>query len=133
MQLYEKELDLIEAELCLEEAIEDLDEDLKRREKEEEKKVETGFEEEDISALPRQAEEVIAEEKVGVSEDEDEEDEEEEEDNTPSSFGSVTGDQDPSKNDQTGRKSGESPFSSLSLPFASRSLVSSVSSDPYEI
>lgn len=132
MQLYEKELDLIEAELCLEEAIEDLDEDLKRREEEEEKKVETGVEEEDTSAFPSQAEKVIAEEKVEVGEDEEEEEEDEEEDNTPSSFGSVR-DQDPSKNDQTGKKSGESPFSSLSLSFASRSLVASVSSDSYEI
>ncbi|XP_031275715.1 protein TIC 100-like isoform X1 [Pistacia vera] len=132
MQLYEKELDLIEAELCLEEAIEDLDEDLKKREEEEEKKVDTGLEEEDTSALPSQAEKVIGEEKVevgeGEDEDEEEEEEEEEEDNTPSSFGSVTGDQDSSKNDQTGKKSGESPFSSLSLSFASRSLVSSVPS-----
>ncbi|KAJ0083854.1 hypothetical protein Patl1_30496 [Pistacia atlantica] len=129
MQLYEKELDLIEAELCLEEAIEDLDEDLKKREEEEEKKVDTGLEEEDTSALPSQAEKVIGEDKVEVGEGEDEdeeEEEEEEEDNTPSSFGSVTGDQDSSKNDQdVGKKSGESPFSSLSLSFASRSLVSS--------
>ena len=133
MKLIEKELELVEAELCLEEALEDMDEELKRREKEEEKKVEMGLqEEEDTSALPNQFETPTVEEEEKKEEEDDEEEEEEEEDDddvAPSSFGSVTADQDPTKNDQKGNKPGKSPFSSSSLSFASSSLVSGVSSN----
>lgn len=133
MKLIEKELELVEAELCLEEALEDMDEELKRREKEEEKKVEMGLqEEEDTSALPNQFETSAVEEEEKKEEEDDEEEEEEEEDDddaAPSSFGSVTADQDPTKNDQKGNKPGKSPFSSSSLSFASSSLVSGVSSN----
>jgi hypothetical protein len=131
MELIEKELELIEAELCLEETIEDMDEDLKMREKEEEKKVEMGLqEEEDTSALANQDDERSAVEKEAVEEgEEEEEEEEEEEDVEPSSFGSVTADQDTGRNGQKGKKPGEPPFSTSSLSFASSSLVSGVSSN----
>ncbi|CAN6557140.1 unnamed protein product [Malus baccata var. baccata] len=95
----EKELVLVEAELCLEEVIEDMDEELKRREKEEEK-VEMGLqEEEDTSAaLAKQDEKPLVEE----DEDEEEEEDEDEDDVAPSSFGSATADQDATKNGQRG-------------------------------
>lgn len=137
MEVIEKELELIEAELCLEETIEDMDDDLKMREKEEEKKVEMGLEEEeDTSALANQDDERSAVEKEAVEEEEEEEDaveeeeeEEEEEDVEPSSFGSVAADQDTGRNGQKGKKPGEPPFSTSSLSFASSSLVSGVSSN----
>uniref|UniRef100_A0A2N9GCA8 MORN repeat-containing protein n=1 Tax=Fagus sylvatica TaxID=28930 RepID=A0A2N9GCA8_FAGSY len=110
MKLIEKELELVEAELCLEEALEDMDDELKRREKEEEKK-----------------EEMVEEEEEKEEED-DEEEEEDEDDDAPSSFGSVTADQDPTKKDQKGNKPGKSPFSSSSLSFASSGLVSGIPS-----
>ncbi|KAH7561183.1 hypothetical protein JRO89_XS10G0186400 [Xanthoceras sorbifolium] len=139
MEILEKELDLVEAELCLEEAIEEMDEELKREEKEEEKKVEMGLEEEeDTSALARQAENATAklkgdEDKVEVAgEDgdgeEEEEEEEEEDDDGPSSFGTVTADQSSTKDGDKDKRPGESPFSSSSLSFASCSLISSVPS-----
>lgn len=125
MKVIEKELELIEAELCLEEAIEDMDDDLKMREKEEEKKVEMGLlEEEDTSALANQDERSAVEEEAV-----EEEEEEEEDDVEPSSFGSVTADQDTGRNGQKGKKPGEPPFSTSSLSFASSSLVSGVSSN----
>lgn len=130
MELIEKELDLIEAELCLEEAIEDMDEELRRKEKEEEKKVEMDLQEEDTSVVANQDKKVTKEEDEYVDEQEEDEEEEEDDDNdaTPSSFGSVAADQGPIKNDQKGKKPRDSPFSSSSLSFASCSLVSAVSS-----
>jgi hypothetical protein len=125
MTLIEKELELIEAELCLEEAIEDMDDDLKMREKEEEK-VEMGLQkEEDTSASANQDDERSAVEEDAVEEEE----EEEEDDVEPSSFGSVTADQDTGRKGHKGKKPGESPFSTSSLSFASSSLVSGVSSN----
>ncbi|GAV61792.1 MORN domain-containing protein, partial [Cephalotus follicularis] len=121
IELMEKELELKEAELCLEEAIEDMDEELKIREKEEEEKVELGLQEdEDSSSLSKQ-------EKATTEEDEEEE-EEEDDDVTPSSFGSVTADEDPTKKEYKGSKPRESPFSTLSLSFLSRSLILAVPS-----
>ena len=122
IQLYEKELELIEAELCLEETMEDLDEELKMREKEEEEKVETGLQEEENTFGSAQHEE------KPLAKDDDEEEEEEEDDFTPSSFGSVTQDEDPIKNDQKGNRPAGAPFSASSLSFASFSLLSTVSS-----
>lgn len=120
MKLIEKELELIEAELCLEEIIEDMDDELKMREKEEEKNVEMGSQdEEDTSLLANQDEKLI---------EEDEDEEEEEDDAAPSSFGSVTGDQDATKKGQKGNKPGRSPFSTSSLAFASSTIVSGVPS-----
>nr|XP_008344910.3 protein TIC 100 [Malus domestica] len=127
LKLIEKELELVEAELCLEEVIEDMDEELKMREKEEEKAEMSLQEEEDTSAASaKQDEKPLVEED---EEDEDEEEEEEDEDDVaPSSFGSATADQDATKNGQKGNKPGKSPFSSSSLAFASCSLVSGVPS-----
>ncbi|KAJ6906574.1 hypothetical protein NC652_024098 [Populus alba x Populus x berolinensis] len=121
IQLYEKELELIEAELCLEETMEDLDEELKMREKEEEEKVETGLQGEENTFVSAQQEE------KPLAKDEEEE-EEEEEDVTPSSFGSVTQDEDPRKNDQKGNRPAGAPFSASSLSLASCSLLSTVPS-----
>ncbi|XVF69096.1 hypothetical protein PTKIN_Ptkin11bG0053000 [Pterospermum kingtungense] len=130
MEVIEKELDLIEAELCLEEAIEDMDEELKRKEREEEKRVEMDLqEEEDTSVVANQGEKATKEkEDEDIDEQEEDEEEEEDDDGPPSSFGSVAADQGQIKNDQKGKKPGESPFSSSSLSFASCSLVSAVPS-----
>jgi len=109
IQLYEKELEFIEAELCLEEVVEDLDEDLKMREKEE-KNLEMDLQEDKNSSVSAQQEEKSFAK-----------DEEEEEDVTPSSFGSVTQDEDPTKNDGKGNRSAGAPFLHLhchSLPAA---------------
>ncbi|KAL3580936.1 hypothetical protein D5086_018771 [Populus alba] len=133
IQLYEKELELIEAELCLEETMEDLDEELKMREKEEEEKVEIGLQGEENTFVSAQQEE------KPLAKDEEEEEEEEgggrgedEEDVTPSSFGSVTQDEDPRKNDQKGNRPAGAPFSASSLSLASCSLLSTVSSKLHE-
>lgn len=139
LQLYEKELELIEAELCLEEAIEEVDEELKKREEAEEKKAELGLEEEEeFSALSSQPEKATAEvgkdkDEVKVEEEEEEEGEEEEEEDAPTSFGSVSADENRTKDDQKGKRPGDSPFSSSSLSFASCSLVSLVSTDTHGI
>ena len=128
MQVIEKELELAEAELCLEEAIEEMDEELKRREKEEEKKVEMGLEEtEDTTPSAKQDEKVSVEEEEDEEEEEDGDDDDDDDDDAPSSFGSANKDQEPSKNDQKGSKPRPSPFSTSSLSFATRSLVSGVS------
>lgn len=116
IQLYVKELEFIEAELCLEEVMEDLDEELKVREKEEEN-LEMDLQEDKNSSVS-----VQQEEKSFAK------DEEEEEDVTPSSFGSVTQDEDPTKNDGKGNRSVGAPFSTSSLSFASCSLLSTVPS-----
>ncbi|XP_038992811.1 LOW QUALITY PROTEIN: protein TIC 100-like [Hibiscus syriacus] len=127
MELIEKELDHIEAELCLEEAIEDLDEELKKKEEEEEKKMKMGLleDEEDTSVAFNQEDKVIPKDDVekGVNEEEEEEDDDDDDDDdvTPSSFGSVA-------SDQKGKKPREPPFFSSSLSFASCSLVSAVPS-----
>ncbi|KAK8489475.1 hypothetical protein V6N13_018975 [Hibiscus sabdariffa] len=128
MELIEKELDFIEAELCLEEAMEDYDEELKKKEEEEEKKMELLEDEEDTSVLAIHEEKAIPKDDVhkGVNEEEEEEDEEDDDDDddddvTPSSFGSVAA-------DQRRKKPWEPPFSSSSLSFASCSLVSAVPS-----
>ncbi|PON46014.1 MORN motif [Parasponia andersonii] len=126
LKLIEKELELIEAELCLEEALEDMDEELKRREKEEQKKVEVGLEEmEDTTPSAKQDEKVLVEEEEEEEEEEDGDDDDDDDD-TPSSFGSANVDQDPRKNDQSRSKPRPSPFSTSSLSFATRSLVSGV-------
>lgn len=129
IELLKKEFELIDAELSLEEAIEDIDEELKKREKEEQKKMEMGEQEtEDTSALANQDERAPVKEEEDREEDEEEDEEEEEDDAAPSSFGSVSGDQKPSKNDPKGSKPSQSPFSASSLSFASSRLVSGVSS-----
>lgn len=120
-ELIEKELELIEAEICLEEAIEDMEEELKRKEKEEEEKVEMGLLDEDASTTKQ-------DKKASVEEEGEEEDDEDDDvdDAPPSSFGSASANQDPSKD----QKPRDSPFSTASLHFASSTLVSGVSSFP---
>lgn len=120
----EKELELIEAEISLEEAIEDMEELLRRKEKEEEKKVEMGLpDEDDMTSVTKQDEKAPA----GKEEEEDEEgDEEDEDDTAQSSFGSIEQGQ---RTDQQKGKPGKSPFSTSSLAFASSSLISAVSYD----
>lgn len=131
MELLRKELEFIEAELCLEEVIEDMDEELRRREKEEEKKMEVDSQETEVtSASANQEEKAQVEEEEEEEEEEGEDEDEDEDDAAPSSFGSVSRDQDTSKGDQKGRKPRQSPFSASSLSFASSSLVSGVSSKP---
>ncbi|KAF7805677.1 protein TIC 100 [Senna tora] len=122
----EKELELVEAELRLEEAVADLDELLRRREKEEEEKVEMGLPEEDTASVTNKDEEApLAEEEVEVEEgEEEEEDEEDEDDNAQSSFGSI--EQEQTTDRPKDNKPGKSPFSTSSLSFASSSLVSGV-------
>lgn len=122
-ELIEKELELIEAEICLEEAIEDMEEELKRKEKEEEKKVEMGLLDEDVTSSTN------LDKKASFEEEGEEEDDEDEDvdDAPPSSFGSVSADQDPSK-DQKPNKPRDSPFSTASLHFASSTPVSGVPS-----
>ncbi|CAA2995015.1 TIC 100 [Olea europaea subsp. europaea] len=119
MELLKKELELVEAELSLKEAMEDFDEELKRMQKEAEKKVERGLDEDDVVS-----EEVSPLEKT-YPEAEEDEDEEEEEDDAPSSFGSIE-DKKSVNNDQTGNKSGKSTFAASSLSFASSGLLSTV-------
>lgn len=122
-ELIEKELELIEAEICLEETIEDMEEELKRKEEEEEKKVEMGLLDEDSTSSTN------LDKKASVEEEDEEEDDYDDDtfDAPPSSFGSIAADQDPSK-DQKPNKPTNSPFSTASLHFASRTPVSGVSS-----
>ena len=124
---------------CPEEAIEEMDEELKRIQKEAEQKSGKGLLEEEDLIVPEleEVEDIIApeitsqDEKTPAAEEEkklEEQGEEEvEEDFTRSSLGSLIKDEDSTKDDQKENKSGKSPFSSLSLSLASLSLVSSSS------
>lgn len=118
-KLIEKELEFIEAEICLEEAIEDLETALKTKQKEEEKRAAAGKDSDDFS--------VSADLDDADSEDDEDEDEDE---GAPTSFGTVQGEVDKettaASTDES--KHGKSPFSSLSLSFTSCSLASLVSS-----
>lgn len=116
------EIEYKEAELSLKEVIEDMDEELKRMQKEEEKKVALGLQEEEDTLLPKQVEEV---EKTEVKDEE-----EDEEDITDSSFGSVEV-QDLTRKDEKGEGTGKSPFAASSLSFAASSIVSVVSSNSF--
>ncbi|WCJ41711.1 MORN (Membrane Occupation and Recognition Nexus) repeat-containing protein [Euphorbia peplus] len=139
IELLQEERELAEAELSLEEAIEDMDEELKMQElededeeedeEEEEKQIGTqqAVEEEGSSAFADQDQKPIAEQQREVEEDEEDEDEDED-DLAPSSFGSVTQDQDPKKSNRKGDGPGESRFSSCSMSLASCSLLSVVPS-----
>lgn len=127
IDLLKAEIEFREAELSLKEVIEDTDEELKRMQKEEEKKVAMGLQEEEDILLPKQVEEV---EKTKVKDEEDEEEDEavDEEDIIDSSFGSVE-EQDLRRKDQKGKGTGKSPFAASSLSFAASSIVSMVSSN----
>ncbi|XP_065865825.1 protein TIC 100 [Euphorbia lathyris] len=129
IKLLQEEQELAEAELSLEEVLEDMDEELKMQELEDEEEEEENTqigtqEEEGTSAFPKQDKKPIAEEEEEVEEEEDED----EDDVTPSSFGSATQDQDPKKSEQKGDRPGESRFSSCSMSLASHSLLSVVPS-----
>lgn len=126
------EIEYKEAELSLKEYTEDMNEELKRMQKEEEKKVALGLQEEEDTLPTKQVKEV---EKTEVKDEEDEEDEEEdeavdEEDITDSSFGSVEV-QDLTRKDEKGEGTGKSPFAASSLSFAASSIVSMVSSNSF--
>lgn len=110
-KLIEKELEFIEAELCLEEALEDMENELKMKQKEEEKRAitEKGSDQASTEAGEDEAD----------SDDEDDEDE-----GAPTSFGTV-GQGETDKGDDKSRRS---PFSSLSLALSSSTPVSMVSS-----
>ncbi|PHU03744.1 Protein TIC [Capsicum chinense] len=127
MELLKKEFELAEAELSLKEALEDMDDELKRMQEEEEKKVQMGTEEEDdiIPSEPTDTlDETWVEKKEAEEEDEDEEEEGEEE-VTASSFGSVDN-QSSAKSDKKDSKAGKAPFGASSLSFAACSLVPTV-------
>ncbi|CAL1367061.1 unnamed protein product [Linum trigynum] len=146
-KLIEKELELSEAEILLEDAIDSIDEDLELEEIEEEEEEEVGnekepvdeaekaevvsedkvsYERKDISPLSKQDKEPLTDDDGEV---EDEvEDEEEEDDAPPSSFGFVTQSDEPKQNGQKGNGPGRSPFSTASLLFTSCSLLSTVPS-----
>ncbi|KAK1322815.1 hypothetical protein QJS10_CPA02g00671 [Acorus calamus] len=113
LDLINQELEFIEAQICLEEAMEDLEMELKRKQKEEEKRDLTGEEGEEPSAFVGQE---------GAKEEE-EADEEEEDEEVSVSFGSVS-DQGVARDDKKASNSGNSPFSSLSLSLATSALAS---------
>ena len=120
-KLIEKELEFIEAEICLEEAIEDLETLLKMKQKEEEKRAAAGKDSDDFS---RSADLDDADSEDGEDEDEDEDE------GAPTSFGTVEGevDKETTADSTDESKLGKSPFSSLSLSFTTCSLASLVSS-----
>ncbi|XP_010940531.4 protein TIC 100 [Elaeis guineensis] len=118
-KLIEKELEFIEAEICLEEAIEDLETLLKMKQKEEEKRAAAGKDSDDFS---RSADLDDADSEDGEDEDEDEDE------GAPTSFGTVEGevDKETTADSTDESKLGKSPFSSLSLSFTTCSLASLV-------
>ncbi|KAG9139342.1 hypothetical protein Leryth_011337 [Lithospermum erythrorhizon] len=122
IELIKKEMELAEAEQTLNEAIEDLDEELKRLQKEEEKKVELGFQEEgEEDAVPSEPTFSIEEPSAKEEEDEDEDegDDDDDVDAEPSSFGSA----DFTSNDKSQSKNGKSPFAATSLSLVASSLL----------
>lgn len=126
MELLKKEFELAEAELSLKEALEDMDDELKRMQEEEEKKVQMGTEEED-DIIPSEPTDTLDETWVEKKEAEEEDEEEEgEEEVTASSFGSVDN-QSSAKSDKKDSKAGKAPFGASSLSFAACSLVPTVS------
>ena len=110
LKLIDQELEFIEAEICLEETIEDMELELKMKQEEEEKRAESEEANELASSAPGDA--------VAEGEEEDEEEDEEEEGAAPSSFGTVP------STEATGRKR-KNGFSSLSLSLPSLSAVRS--------
>ncbi|KAJ0976781.1 hypothetical protein J5N97_012255 [Dioscorea zingiberensis] len=119
LKLYEKELEFIETELCLEEAMEDMEIKLKKKQKEEENQAAAENDSDETSAGQDEAQ---------PDDGEDGEDEVEDE-SAPTSFGTVgQGVDDNTMNGSEENKSGRSPFSSLSMSLASWSLGSMVPS-----
>ncbi|XP_039125183.1 LOW QUALITY PROTEIN: protein TIC 100-like [Dioscorea cayenensis subsp. rotundata] len=123
LKLYEKELEFIDAELDLEEAMEDMEIILKEKQKEEEKRAAV---ENDTDEMPASTGQDEARPDDGEDGDDDEDDE-----GAPTSFGTVgEGADDDILDGSEEKKSGRSPFSSLSMSLASWSLASMV---PYKI
>ncbi|XP_020253284.1 protein TIC 100 [Asparagus officinalis] len=104
-ELVEKELEFIEAEICLEEALEDMENELKLKQKEEEKRVVPEKDSDRVSA-------------EGGEDEADSEDEDEDE-GAPTSFGTVG-------QNEGEDKPGKTPFSSLSMSLASHNLVPTI-------
>ncbi|KAJ8568443.1 hypothetical protein K7X08_027976 [Anisodus acutangulus] len=127
MELLKKEFELAEAELSLKEALEDMDDELKRMQEEEEKKVEMGTQEEDdiitFDEPTDELEKTWAEKKEDEDDDDDEEDEEEV---TASSFGVVDNQSSAKTDNKKDSKAGKAPFGASSLSFAACSLVPTV-------
>ncbi|KAI3520589.1 hypothetical protein L1887_10039 [Cichorium endivia] len=124
LKMIETDIEIAEAESELKEIIKEMDDELKRLEKEEEKKMEVELEDEDDKI--EKVEEVDEVSKVEDDVDDDEDDDVDDEDeSTP--FGSVIEDQGSIKSDENGKRSGKSsPFSSVSLSFASCGVASLV-------
>ncbi|CAN4120431.1 unnamed protein product [Withania somnifera] len=120
IEVLKKEFELAEAELSLKEALEDIDDELKRMQEEEEKKAEMATQgEEDVPSEPT---DTLEKTRAEMEEDEEEEDEEEV---TASSFGSVDN-QSSTKSDKKDSKAGKAPFGASSLSFAACRLVPTV-------
>ncbi|KAL8140377.1 hypothetical protein V2J09_006398 [Rumex salicifolius] len=134
-KLLHQELELVEAELCLEEAIEDMEEDTKTEGKEAVDQMEVVTQQEEDSkqvdsVVPPRAtvfeEKALPEVEGKVEEDMEEEEEEDDEDAAPSSFGTVSADQDSITAERKGNGSRKSPFSTLS--FSSPTVISTIPS-----
>ncbi|KAG9459117.1 hypothetical protein H6P81_003625 [Aristolochia fimbriata] len=125
LKLIDQELEFVEAQICLEETIDDYENALKQQQKEEEKSGEmTRVENEDISSDK-------------VESESDEEDGEEQDEESPANFGSVfevEATKDIAKDDRKdkGTKPRGSPFSASSLSFASASLASAITFNLHE-
>lgn len=120
LKLIENELEFIEAEISLEEAIEDLELELKRKQEEEEEKQVVAEMDQDDSSASAVQDEAVADETE--TEDEDEDDDEE----APTSFGTVNQGKADDDTNPKESKPGKSPFSSLSLSLSSPGLFSLV-------
>lgn len=113
LKLIKKQLEFVEAEISLEEEIEDLDRELKRKQEEEEEK--QGVADKNRDDAPASAavqDEAVPEE----MEDEDEDEDEDADDGEgPTSFGTVNQGRTDDDTSAKGSKPGKFPFSSLSL------------------
>ncbi|XP_020107340.1 protein TIC 100 [Ananas comosus] len=122
LKLIEKELDFIEAEICLEETLEDMENELKMKQEEEEKRAAAGKDKDESSPA-------AADQDAAASDDGDDEEDEDGDESAPASFGTVRqgrADEDTSTNSLGESKPGNSPFSSLTLSVASGNLISLV-------
>ncbi|GER34415.1 MORN (Membrane Occupation and Recognition Nexus)repeat-containing protein [Striga asiatica] len=127
MELLREKMELVDAEFSLKEAVEDLDEELKRMQKEEEKG--GGLEsEKTVDRVEEDEEEKEEEEEEEEEDDDDDDDDDDDEDDdgngvNASSFGS-TNDKIAKNGDE--RSKGKSAFAAASLSFSSSSLMSLV-------
>ncbi|KAJ8551960.1 hypothetical protein K7X08_028403 [Anisodus acutangulus] len=126
MELLKKEFELAEAELSLKEALEDIDDELKRMQEEEEKKVEMGTQEEDDIITYDEPTDELEKTWAEKKEDEEEEEEEDKEEVSASSFGVVDNQSSAKSDNKKDSKAGKAPFGASSLSFAACSLVPTV-------